>query len=349
MSPLQATNGGGMDVFITKLTPGSGAAAGVTVTQSGGTTSVTEGGATDTYTVVLNSAPTANVTIALSPGTQVAVAPATLTFTAANWNTAQTVTVTAVDDAVAEGPHTATITHTATSADTAYNAIAVASVTASITDNDGSAPGVLVTQSGGSTDVAEGGATDTYTLVLNTAPTANVTIALNPSTQVSLAPVSLTFTPANWNIAQAVTVTAVDDAAVEGAHTGTISHTAASTDAAYNGIAIASVSVNISDNDGVTPPPPTSGFEGAFGFGGGVPGAEGSFAAAARNARRSILQGPFALAPANHLVLNVAHDQRGTPPVFRSSEPALPTWAPALVATIALTGLVWALIARART
>ena len=40
-----------------------GAAAGVTVTQSGGSTNVTVGGATDNYTVVLNSAPAANVTI----------------------------------------------------------------------------------------------------------------------------------------------------------------------------------------------------------------------------------------------------------------------------------------------
>jgi predicted extracellular nuclease len=46
-----------------------------------------------------------------------------------------------------------------------------------------------------------------------------------------------------------VTVTAVDDSDVEGAHTGTITHSTASTDANYNGITIAPVSANISDND----------------------------------------------------------------------------------------------------
>ncbi|MSU78566.1 MAG: hypothetical protein EXS16_10785 [Gemmataceae bacterium] len=114
--------------------------AGATITQSGGTTSVTEGGATDTYTVVLNLAPTADVTITLNPGTQVTATPATLTFTVANWNVAQTVTVTAVDDALVEGAHTGTITHTSASADAAYSAIAIANVVANITDNDGVPP-----------------------------------------------------------------------------------------------------------------------------------------------------------------------------------------------------------------
>jgi hypothetical protein len=53
------------------------------------------------------------------------------------WATAQVVTVTAVNDTAVEGTHFGTITHTASSSDTAYNAIAVASVTATITDNDG--------------------------------------------------------------------------------------------------------------------------------------------------------------------------------------------------------------------
>ena len=58
--------------------------------------SVAEGGATDTFTVSLKSQPSANVTITLNPGTQVTVSPSPLTFTAGNWSTPQTVTVTAV-------------------------------------------------------------------------------------------------------------------------------------------------------------------------------------------------------------------------------------------------------------
>lgn len=224
-------------------------AAGVTVTQSSGTTDVTEGGATDSFTVVLNSAPTADVVIALTPNAQVSTAPASLTFTPANWNVAQVVTVTAVDDAVVEGAHSGSVAFAVTSADLGYNGLAVASVTVNVTDND--VAGVTVTQSGGNTNVAEGGATDSFTVVLTSQPSANVTVALATGTQVTLSSLSLTFTPANWNVAQTVTVTAVDDAVVEGAHSDTISFTVTSADANYNGFSVTSVTANITDNDAV--------------------------------------------------------------------------------------------------
>jgi predicted extracellular nuclease len=123
------------------LTPTPGTAnavlpAGVTITESGGSTNITEGGATDTYTIVLNSQPTANVTIAINPDSQSTTSATTLTFTAANWDVAQTVTVSAVDDPVTEGTHSSTISHTATSSDANYNNVAIASVTATIADND---------------------------------------------------------------------------------------------------------------------------------------------------------------------------------------------------------------------
>jgi hypothetical protein len=111
----------------------SGSIAGVTITETGGSTDVTEGGATDTYTVVLDTQPTADVGITLSPDAEVSVGAILLTFTNGDWDTAQTVTVTAVD----EGAHTGTITHTAASADTDYdNLPGISDVTANVTDND---------------------------------------------------------------------------------------------------------------------------------------------------------------------------------------------------------------------
>ena len=112
-----------------------------------------------------------------------------------------------------------------------------------------SVPGVTIQESGGTTDIAEGGTTDTYSIVLDTAPTAAVTVNIAGDTQVSAAPTSLVFTPFNWATAQSVSVSAIDDAVDEGTHTGTLSHTAASSDASYNAIAIASVTSNITDND----------------------------------------------------------------------------------------------------
>ena len=84
----------------------------------------TEAGGTATFTVVLNTQPTANVTIALSSSNPAegTVLPASLVFTSANWNVAQTVTVTGVDDAVVDGPITYTIvTAPAVSTDANYN------------------------------------------------------------------------------------------------------------------------------------------------------------------------------------------------------------------------------------
>ncbi|MFB2894585.1 ExeM/NucH family extracellular endonuclease [Aerosakkonemataceae cyanobacterium BLCC-F50] len=122
------------------------AAPGVTINQTDGSTNVTEGGATDTYSVVLNTQPTADVTIAINSGNQTTTNPTNLTFNTANWNVAQTVTVTAVDDAVVEGNHTGTITHTATSNDTKYNNITIASITANITDNDSNNTAPTITE-----------------------------------------------------------------------------------------------------------------------------------------------------------------------------------------------------------
>src|SRR5438093_95821 len=72
---------------------------GITVTPTSGL--ATTGRAGDlTFTVVLRTQPTASVTIGLSSSdpSEGTVAPASLTFTSGNWSTAQTVTVTGVDD-----------------------------------------------------------------------------------------------------------------------------------------------------------------------------------------------------------------------------------------------------------
>ncbi|NCQ97002.1 MAG: hypothetical protein GPJ13_17845, partial [Microcystis aeruginosa W11-06] len=109
---------------------------GITLTQTGGNTSVTEGGNTDTYSLVLKTQPTADVTITLASGNQITLDKTTFTFNSTNWNTPQTVTVTAVDDTVTEGTHTATITHTVTSSDNNYNGLTIPNVNVSIQDND---------------------------------------------------------------------------------------------------------------------------------------------------------------------------------------------------------------------
>ncbi|WP_372478158.1 esterase-like activity of phytase family protein [Nostoc mirabile] len=220
---------------------------GVTITQTEDSTNVTEGGATDSYTVVLTSQPTDNVTININPGTQTTTNPNQLIFTTQNWNVAQNITVAAVNDALVEGNHSNTIQHTAISNDANYNGIAISSVNVGISEVN--PIGATITQTEDSTNVTEGGATDSYTVVLTSQPTDNVTININPGTQTTTNPNQLIFTTQNWNVAQNITVAAVNDALVEGNHSNTIQHTAISNDANYNGIAISSVNVGITDND----------------------------------------------------------------------------------------------------
>ncbi|WP_293348413.1 MULTISPECIES: DUF4347 domain-containing protein [unclassified Microcoleus] len=211
-------------------------------------TTATEGpgGATGSYTVKLTSQPSAPVSVSFNTGSQINAISLPIIFDSTNWNVAQTVTVTATDDSLAEKTHSGTITHTAATTDTNYSSLTIPSVTVSITDND--SPGVSIIQSTGSTDIGEGAATDTYKLVLTTAPTAPVTINFDSGSQInSIA--SLTFTPANWNVAQTVSVSAIDDSLAEGTHSGTINHTAVSTDTNYNGLTISPVTATIADND----------------------------------------------------------------------------------------------------
>src|SRR5207248_2293982 len=136
---------------------------------------------TATFTVVLNSQPTANVSIGVSSSNTAegTVSPASLTFTSANWNTPQTITVTGVNDFVADGNIGYTIvTAAAASTDGNYSGLNPADVAVSNTDDD--TAGVTVSPTSGLT-TTEAGGTATFTIALNSQPTANVTIPLSSS------------------------------------------------------------------------------------------------------------------------------------------------------------------------
>ncbi|TXH81226.1 DUF4347 domain-containing protein, partial [Thauera aminoaromatica] len=111
--------------------------------------------------------------------------------------------------------------------------------------------GITVTPISGLT-VTEAGGTAQFSVVLDTAPTSNVTIGLTSSdtTEGTLSASSLTFTSANWNVAQTVTVTGVNDSFVDGNVAFSIVTAAASSiDANYNGRNASDVSLTNTDND----------------------------------------------------------------------------------------------------
>src|SRR5262249_31412767 len=134
--------------------------AGVAVTPTTGV-KTTEAGGTATFTVVLTSKPTANVVVPLSSSNTAegTINKTSLTFTTDNWNVAQTVTITGVDDPFDDGDVSYTIvTGDVTSTDTAYNALAAASVAdVSVTNTDNDTAGVTVTPTTGLTTTEAGG------------------------------------------------------------------------------------------------------------------------------------------------------------------------------------------------
>lgn len=219
--------------------------AGVEIIETADDTLVTEGGATDTFTVTLTAEPTSDVTITFDVGTQVTFAPNPLVISPANWNVPQTVTVTAVDDPVIEGAHSATVGFTFTG-DANFAAITPNSIgiVVDIIDNDN--PAVLVAESNGTTAVVEGISDDTFTVALQSQPSAPITVTLDGGTQL-VTPAALTFDGTNWNVAQTVTASAVVDLVYEGAHTGTYTFTVTSADANYNGLTVAPITVSITD------------------------------------------------------------------------------------------------------
>jgi hypothetical protein len=122
--------------------------------------------------------------------------------------------------------------------------------TASFTITAPPAPGVSLAQTGGNTLVVEGGTSDSYTLTLQTQPTAEVRISLSTSGgQLSLNRSELLFSPDNWNTPQSVVVSAIDDALTEGNQTATIQHSISSTDASYGGLSLPALTVQVQDND----------------------------------------------------------------------------------------------------
>ena len=230
------------------------AAAGVTVDPTE-LTVLEDGGMAD-YTLVLDTAPTADVTIAVASDTVTAatVSSASLTFTPTDWNTAQTVTVTGVNDDV-DNPsdaRTASLSHTPTSADAGYGSVVIDPVTVTVEDDD--TAGVTVDLM--ALMVLEASGTSTYTVVLDTQPTGNVTITPESGdTMAATVSGALTFTTTDWNTAQTVTVTGVNDNDdnTGNARTATLTHTSSGADTTYNNLAsIDSVTVTVQDDDDPT-------------------------------------------------------------------------------------------------
>ena len=250
---------------------------------------ITEGGAAQTFRVKLSSVPCdtptipetcnpTNVTISFtnSNPTEYTVSPTSLTFTPLNWNVYQIVTVTAIDDYVDEEDITYILTVDPIVGTSDYSGYDPNDITISLIDND--TAGFTVTPAGGVTvnenDPGGVGLEATFTVVLNSEPTSNVTITPITSTdtlEITVAPTTigdntpisnrtLVFTPTynqpitnsdtnsdghnetstgGWNIPQTVRVRAVIDGTLDGNQTRAINFgTRITSDAKYANVSL---------------------------------------------------------------------------------------------------------------
>ena len=210
------------------------------VTLSASALTVEEGGSGN-YTVVLDTRPTEEVTVTIGGvAGDVTATPASLTFTSANYSTAQTVTVSAAEDDDAVTDTAVTLTHSASGGE--YGAVNIDAVTVSISEDDEAG----VTLSVSTLTVEEGGSGN-YTVVLDSQPVGGevtVTPGRAGSSALTIMPSALRFTAANWNTAQMVTVTATrdDDTDDESAQ---VSHAVSGGD--YEGVMADSVTVTVTD------------------------------------------------------------------------------------------------------
>ncbi len=234
-----------------------------------------QGPTTGAFTVVLDSSPgaTDTITVDIDPnsngdGVDVTVSLTQLTFTSADWDTAQTVTVTAIDDTWADGQtEVDSIGFTVTSSDPCdpcYADACISSVSVTIYDDDSDA--IIVSKT--SASVAEGGAGDSYTIELATTPTNPVTIIVAADyTETSPTDSNMVVVPFDCQLTvngggsdtlvftqkevpQTVNISVVDESMYEAnPHLITIGNHVSTDDPIYSAISADDVVVSITEND----------------------------------------------------------------------------------------------------
>ena len=252
-------SGGGVSLTLT-----DDDTAGIAVspaTSTGSRLETTESAGTATFTVKLATEPTGDVEIGVASsdtaeGTVDTDSMANgnqsgLTFTASDWNAAQTVTLTGVDDSNVDGNRDYTVTLTidqTNTADAKYDALPAVTVYATNRDNEF---GLNVSAVTG--QATEGGGQSTFTVALRTQPTAAVTVSVasRDASEGRVEPSSLTFATTSWNTAQTVTVTGANDTIDDGTVTWAVRLDPASGDSDYNALSVEEdVSVTTTDDDG---------------------------------------------------------------------------------------------------
>ncbi|MCF6322724.1 MAG: FG-GAP-like repeat-containing protein [Gammaproteobacteria bacterium] len=232
---------------------------GVTVTPNN-SVSTTELLGTLSFTVRLDSEPTADVTIGLvsTDTTEGIIDIPSLVFTPLDWATPQALVVTGVDDVIIDTATAYSIDITVTaSADSLYAAHDPTDV--SLTNTDNEVAGMTTVALFGY-DTNESGGFIPLSVRLTSMPTATVTFTLETDDFSEgfvsgnlFGPTTFTIQPADWNTGASVTIVGRNDFDVDGdVPYNIISSAFVSNDSDYNGIDPADIAMTNIDNESYT-------------------------------------------------------------------------------------------------
>ncbi|MFP2996265.1 Calx-beta domain-containing protein [Spongiivirga sp. MCCC 1A20706] len=216
------------------------------------TLAVNENAGTNTFTVVLDAQPLTDVVFDISSDdtAEATVDLSQLTFTNANWDQPQTITVTGVDDiTVATDVANITVAINDAASDDAFDSLADKVVAVTLNNDD---VAVGPTSSNAAVNVLENGGTATVSVTLGAQPATDVVVDIVSldTGEATVAPASLTFTNGNWDQPQTITITGVDDSLLTGDTLTSVTITVndAASDDAFDGLSD-TVAVTVIDDD----------------------------------------------------------------------------------------------------
>ena len=171
--------------------------------------------------------------ISSNNSSRLSISKSSLTFTASNWNIDQSVTFTSIDNSIADGDVTVSVTIKSSSSDINYNNLS-SGFTITVKDNDAS--GVI-------TDTTSATINEGQYIIrsfkLKSQPTSNVTLNISSNdtnSRLSISKSSLVFTESNWNIEQSVVFTAIDNNIKDDDADVLVTIKSSSTDLSYNNL-----------------------------------------------------------------------------------------------------------------
>ncbi len=208
-------------------------------------------GYSSSYTLKLESSVSELVQVNFTCSQTYVSCPSSISFDSSDWDIPKTITLTVPTDHIVTGLRTMNIQHTLN-----YQGKSIPDGTVNLNILDIDSANILLSPTAPSPNIREGTITDSFSIVLTSAPISNVVVSVSfdSTKQISIngdssGNVQFTFTSLNYNIPQTLLLAAPFDTGL-GNRTVSLSFSVTSSDLDYNGFTIPTVIVNVEGNSG---------------------------------------------------------------------------------------------------